>query len=204
MKLDNLGKMSSLHVAFPFMAFALTSLRRLGWWWFWGCEVCLSAAGAGRRFHSSPEFSPPECLVEAHHTTRWRCTSSTSAAHPLAAPFHTSRKRQTSQLTLWLSMQLDTKSFNVFMEATFCLLFLYCHKRLKKKIEIVIFAKSSPTIQSFPKPSVFQRLFSSYPFQTCDFATCDENSSSFDNLAGLVNSMFGISLGNLSKTFKRI
>ena len=43
----------------------------------------------GRRFHSSPEFSPPEC-----------------AAHTFTC-CHTSRKRQTSQLTLLMHCYPD-------------------------------------------------------------------------------------------------
>ena len=160
-------------------SFALTSLWRLGWWWFWGCEVCLSAAGAGRRFHSSPEFSPPECLLVAHHTTRWMCTSSTSAAHPLAAPFHTSRKRQTSRLTLWLSLQ----SFNKLILLLVSVLSWTTQKENWNRD----FCKAIPNHPKLPKAIRFPKTL------ILSFFSKDDNSSTFDNLAGLVEITISIS-----------
>ena len=58
--------------------------KRLIWWWSGGCEVVCSRsrqAQAGRRFHSSPEFSPPECA------------STTTTAPPPAAIRHGKGKR---------------------------------------------------------------------------------------------------------------
>ena len=43
----------------------------------------LSAAGAGRRFHSSPEFSPPECA-----------TSTTGAPAPRPLPYVTEKANE--------------------------------------------------------------------------------------------------------------
>ena len=142
-------------------------------------EVCLSAAGAGRRFHSSPEFSPPECLVEAHHTTRWRCTSSTSAEHPLAAPFHTSRKRQTSRLTLWLSLQ----SFNKLILLLVSVLSWTTQKENWNRD----FCKAIPNHPKLPKAIRFPKTLILSLFSK------DDNSSTFDNLAGLVEITISIS-----------
>ena len=172
MKTDMLEEMFSFHPAFPFVAFASTSLRRLGWWWFWGCEVCLSAAGAGRRFHSSPEFSPPECLVEVHHTPTCR-----------SIPYVTEKANQSISPLVVVAVGYIVIFKMYSWRQHFASCFSIVMNDSKRKLKSW-FLKSCPqTSKVSQNQPLFQRLLSSYPLPAGNFATWYENSSKFDNLA---------------------